>query len=152
MLSENIQMSLRGTEMNNKNTNINISNCSLLKYKKKSRNLGYLLTKHILDERRRSQFFGYDEHQCENSLGGETNILYSASLRGCGHLLRKSNGIVMDLTNQIFGNLTVKYALQVYKKGQVVWLCECLCGNSCAVISSSLVYGSIKSCGCLNFI
>lgn len=49
-----------------------------------------------------------------------------------------------DLTNQIFGQLTVlEYA------GNSQWLCQCSCGNKKTVKTASLKSGKTKSCGCL---
>lgn len=33
--------------------------------------------------------------------------------------------------------------------GRLAWVCECDCGNTCAVASVSLKSGNTKSCGCL---
>ena len=33
--------------------------------------------------------------------------------------------------------------------GQVIWKCECQCGNICFVSSSNLTRGYTKSCGCV---
>lgn len=48
------------------------------------------------------------------------------------------------------GRLTV-VALHPYKKsGRTVWACECECGGSVLVITSSITAKRTKSCGCLN--
>lgn len=53
-------------------------------------------------------------------------------------------GKFQDLTGQKFNRLTViKYL------GHQKWLCKCICGNNCTVISQNLVTGHTKSCGCL---
>lgn len=53
-------------------------------------------------------------------------------------------GKFQDLTGQKFNRLTViKYL------GHQKWLCKCICGNDCIVISQNLTTGHTKSCGCL---
>lgn len=47
-----------------------------------------------------------------------------------------------------FGNLiVVKPDREI--KGRLAWVCECDCGNTCVVVSTSLRTGNTKSCGCL---
>lgn len=54
-----------------------------------------------------------------------------------------------DLTSRKFGKLTVeKYAFS--KNGRAGWLCKCECGNEKVVSSGDLLYGQVKSCGCLH--
>lgn len=60
------------------------------------------------------------------------------------------NKQVKDLTGQGFGKLVVVRPTNERKHGQVVWECQCDCGNLCYVRSQSLVKGSTKSCGCLS--
>ena len=54
-----------------------------------------------------------------------------------------------DLTDQRFGRLVVIEPTERRSSGRVVWLCVCDCGNKTEVISSSLLNGHTKSCGCL---
>lgn len=56
-----------------------------------------------------------------------------------------------DISNQQFGRLTAKYPLLFRKRGYVLWHCVCECGNEVDVISSSLISGNTKSCGCLKY-
>lgn len=54
----------------------------------------------------------------------------------------------IDLTGQKFGKLTVvKRAENVKRK--VYWDCVCECGESKTIVSSSIIGGHTKSCGCL---
>lgn len=50
---------------------------------------------------------------------------------------------------QQFGRLTVKNTAERDKKGQIRWLCLCLCGADVVVASTRLMKGSVRSCGCL---
>lgn len=62
-------------------------------------------------------------------------------------------GKVLDLTNQVFGRLTVLERAEDYisKSGEklVQWKCLCECGNVCYVTTKQLRNGKTKSCGCL---
>lgn len=58
-------------------------------------------------------------------------------------------GAKLDLTGQVFHRLTVISEAGRSKDKKVIWNCECLCGNSVAVVSSFLRSGDTKSCGCL---
>lgn len=54
-----------------------------------------------------------------------------------------------DLTNQIFGRLTVIERAENTKSGGAQWRCHCECGNTTIVTTGHLNRGSSKSCGCL---
>lgn len=55
----------------------------------------------------------------------------------------------IDLVGKKFNKLTVlKYDHQ-NKRKSYVWECICDCGNKKYVITSSLISGSVKSCGCI---
>lgn len=54
---------------------------------------------------------------------------------------------LIDLTGEKFGRLTViKRNGSRYKVP--LWECICECGNTCYVVSKSLLNGSTRSCGC----
>lgn len=55
----------------------------------------------------------------------------------------------IDLAGKIFGRLT---AISLCPKSGwgIKWLCRCECGNERQILSSSLLNGKIKSCGCRN--
>lgn len=55
----------------------------------------------------------------------------------------------IDLTGQKFGRLTVLCEAGRDKSGNVLWECQCDCGNRCSgVIADNLRSGRTKSCGC----
>ena len=56
----------------------------------------------------------------------------------------------VDLTGRIFGRLTVLEDTGERRRGNVVWLCLCECGESRRIVSASLKSGLTKSCGCLH--
>lgn len=56
---------------------------------------------------------------------------------------------IKDLTGQRFGRLTVLSKTDKRIDGRVVWCCQCECGNEVDVVSSYLLGGDTRSCGCL---
>lgn len=58
-------------------------------------------------------------------------------------------GTYKDLTGQKFGRLIVLKQVGRDKNNQVIWLCQCECGNTIKTISNRLKMGKTKSCGCL---
>lgn len=54
----------------------------------------------------------------------------------------------IDLTSKKFGLLTVVGKAGHNKHGQLMWECECECGNKTVVIGQNLRRGMTKSCGC----
>lgn len=57
---------------------------------------------------------------------------------------------INDLTGQRFGRLVVLSIAGRSKQRNVLWLCQCDCGNTHIVNSPSLVDGKTRSCGCLS--
>jgi hypothetical protein len=57
-----------------------------------------------------------------------------------------TNSGAVDITNQIFGKLTV--ISEAFRKKNVYWNCLCECGNKTVVIGSNLRNGHTTSCGC----
>lgn len=76
--------------------------------------------------------------ECGNTTTVRTEYLRSGHTTSCG-----CNAHRDDLTNQIFGRLTV---LEQVEGG---WKCLCNCGNITVVRGYSLKNGNTKSCGCL---
>jgi len=54
----------------------------------------------------------------------------------------------IDLTGHKIGRLTVSYRAENNKYGNTMWHCVCDCGNEKDVLSSTLLSGHAKSCGC----
>lgn len=54
-----------------------------------------------------------------------------------------------DLTGGSFERLTVICEEGRNKKGEILWLCKCDCGNTSIVSTSNLNRGNTMSCGCL---
>lgn len=55
---------------------------------------------------------------------------------------------MIDLTDRVFGNLTVLYKSSEKRDGEIMWHCFCACGNEVNVRGRSLRNGDTKSCGC----
>ena len=56
----------------------------------------------------------------------------------------------LDLIGKTFGRLTVLYQLEERaKNGNLLWHCQCECGNEIDIQTSSLTSGNTQSCGCL---
>lgn len=50
---------------------------------------------------------------------------------------------------QRFRNLTVLYESGKHPHGDILWKCQCDCGNFKEVRASHLIRNEVKSCGCL---
>lgn len=55
-----------------------------------------------------------------------------------------------DLSNQIFGSLTVLHRAQRKDNSYPYWVCQCECGNTNETTAYNLLNGATKSCGCKN--
>lgn len=53
-----------------------------------------------------------------------------------------------NIENQRFGHLVALCPTRSNKRGQMYWLCKCDCGNEKEILSTHLLSGKIKSCGC----
>lgn len=58
-------------------------------------------------------------------------------------------GITKDMTGQKIGRLTVIRANGQSRTRQMLWLCQCECGNQSTVFGGDLRDGHTRSCGCL---
>ena len=60
-------------------------------------------------------------------------------------------GKKIDLTGQVFGNLTVlKDSKKRARNGSVIWTCKCSCGEIKEVLGDHLKRGAVKTCGKCN--
>ena len=59
-------------------------------------------------------------------------------------------GSFIDLTEQVFGRLTVIERVPTIHCGETRWRCKCSCGNEVVTTTGRLRNGSAKSCGCLH--
>ena len=56
---------------------------------------------------------------------------------------------VINITEQVFGKLTVLKREGSDKEGKALWLCKCDCGNEALITGKRLRKGTTKSCGCI---
>jgi hypothetical protein len=56
--------------------------------------------------------------------------------------------MVNNLHGRAFGLLVVLHATGSDKKGNMMWLCRCICGSDVVVRGYSLTGGGTVSCGC----
>lgn len=86
---------------------------------------------------------------CSKEVVVTTCSLRSGNTRSCGCIVSERAGEAKrkDLSGMRFGRLK---AIEPCgrKRGYVLWLCHCDCGNSVQVISASLLSGNTQSCGC----
>lgn len=60
---------------------------------------------------------------------------------GCGHR--------EELIGKVFNRLTVKNMDHIDENNNVIWLCDCSCGNTHLVKTAHLTRKEVQSCGCL---
>lgn len=87
---------------------------------------------------------------CGNTVDVITATLQKGSTQSCGCLQkeRTSETNKKDLTNQKFGRLVVLDEAGRAKDGQVIWKCQCECGNTVNIGARNLQNGKTQSCGC----
>lgn len=83
--------------------------------------------------------------------------LRAGKVKSCGCKNRIKNGEsrpVKDLTGQKFGRLAVREKGPLKPSGKYggmrqTWVCDCECGKTHTAVSSDLISGNTRSCGCL---
>ena len=98
------------------------------------------------------EYLGKSKWLCKCSCGEHkvisTSNLISGGTQSCGclHKEKTSN----NLTNKRFGKLIViKDSGLRTKNRQIIWTCQCECGNIIQVRTNNLTSGNTQSCGCL---
>ena len=88
---------------------------------------------------------------CGNTVLARSSTLKSGRKTSCGCLCKPGmhNAKAKDLTGQRFGRLVALRPTDMRKNGQIVWECQCDCGNITFINSCSLTEGRNLSCGCL---
>lgn len=104
------------------------------------------------------RLFGAVVWECLCDCGNTTNVslgnLNGGSTKSCGCLhkdcmVQAGEQRKKDLTGQRFGKLVAIEPTEQRKQRQVVWRCNCDCGNTAFISSGDLRYGNAKSCGCV---
>lgn len=78
---------------------------------------------------------------CGRSIVVPTNRLTSGTTKSCGCMSRS------HLVGKKFGHLEVISELPDRHKGNIMWLCECTCGQFRGVTSTQLNTGRVTKCG-----
>ena len=140
-----------GKEISVSTTNLrsrHTKSCGCLKKNKKYEDLtnkNFGKWKVLKEDKENSKKDKYWICQCEcgiiKSVSGKS--LRQGRSQSCGC----SNQLI--LTNQRFGRLIVLEKARSSGNG-TIWNCICDCGNYKQVLSSYLLNGNVKSCGCLN--
>lgn len=96
--------------------------------------------------------------ECGAITKASSTELKNGHKKSCGCLQKETaaeqgHNNLIDLTNKIFGQLTVIRRVSTKKMPsgatKIFWLCECSCGNNCIVEGNALKTGNTKSCGCI---
>lgn len=103
--------------------------------------------------RKNNQIYWHCKCSCGNEVDVSGKCLQSGNTKSCGCLQKEkaSKTSLIDLTGEVFGNLTVLCRDDSKPKGHgkpVFWICKCICGNTCSVQGTHLKTGHTKSCGC----
>lgn len=95
---------------------------------------------------------GRVQWHCRCDCGKEVDVvaknLRSGNTKSCGCYKKKNPGARKDLTGKRFGKLVVLGEPETEERG-TIWKCLCDYGNTCYKCSADLLYGNVKSCGCL---
>ena len=90
------------------------------------------------------------ECKCGNVCEVSGSCLRSGNTKSCGCLNKEmSKKLAKNVSKQIFGYLKAINPTKRRDKGRnVIWECECRCGNICEVSLLKLTTGHVTSCGC----
>lgn len=104
---------------------------------------GLLTARELVGKNKYRQALWRCECDCGNEKIASSNNLHNGDTKSCGCLHEK------NLEGQRFGKLVAIKSTGRTSYGSKLWLCKCDCGNEVEVITSSLVRGLTRSCGCL---
>ena len=90
---------------------------------------------------------------CGNEIDVSGKRLRQSNTKSCGCLNTETRAALgrankKDLTGMIFGRLTVLEDSGERYDNNILWRCQCECGNQPLIKGTSLMHG-VKSCGCL---
>lgn len=86
--------------------------------------------------------------ECGKYITATYGQLVNGRKKSCGAVMHRAPRVI-DITSQRFGRLVAIQKEGATTSGDVVWLCQCDCGNRVVVSSYSLRNHVTKSCGCL---
>ena len=89
--------------------------------------------------------------ECGNECIRSTKVLTKPGIHSCGCYNKEqiTNLNKKDLIGQRFGKLTVIEETPQRKFENIIWKCQCDCGNICYIPTNSLTTGNTSSCGCI---
>ncbi len=121
---------------------------------KPSIQIGYRVGKLTVAEATSQRKNGYMVWQCQCDCGGtillDTRCLQRGTVRNCGCETVVKPG-QRDLTGMRFGKLVCLAPTDDRDfNGGTVWRCRCDCGEECLAVSTQLIHGYRKSCGCVS--
>lgn len=100
-------------------------------------------------ENRNGRTFWLCECDCGRKKEVSTKELKRGTTRSCGCGLVKRDHAKRNLQGMRFGKLLVEKATtQRDKKGNIIWECQCDCGNKALVSENNIMQGYTTSCGC----
>ena len=116
----------------------------------KGKRFGRLFVKDIAYKTDKSKIYWNCICDCGNETIVQGNNLISGKTQSCGcyRIERVRESFINDITGKRFERLLVKNLEYIDKNGSH-WRCVCDCGNETIVLSSNLIQGTTKSCGCL---
>ena len=113
------------------------------------------LTAVKIDHRIPPKTFWLCKCDCGNTKIVDINQLTQGQVKSCGCLQKEQAKKLgaknyNDLTGKKFGKLIVlKDSKERTKSGNVIWECQCSCGNITKVAGTHLLCGDTISCGCI---
>ena len=91
---------------------------------------------------------------CGKEFSSVIKNVKDGNVKSCGCLAIQTKSLngkknAKNLTGQKFGNLTALEPTNERNRNQVVWKCQCDCGNIHYAPSAELIRGKVRSCGCV---
>lgn len=112
--------------------------------------IGKLTVVEATNERKNGYTIWRCHCECGNDIFLDTRCLKRGTVTDCGCATKVHPG-QKDLTGLRFGNLVcLEPTEERTKNGSTIWRCRCDCGNECLAVSSQLLKGYKKSCGCVS--
>lgn len=122
---------------------------------------GRLVALEPTQERKSGSIVWKCQCQCGNIVNISSHSLKTGNTKSCGclnlekkreRIIRYNNNTFKDLTGEKRGRLTILSPTNLRKGSNIVWKCQCDCGNIAYVSSNNLNINREKytsSCGCL---
>lgn len=107
------------------------------------------MPKKIFTETKKQEIISrYKNKESAASIGKDFGCSNTTLLKNLKEWGIKANSRSLDLTNKVFGELTVIAPAPKRNDRYTRWICECSCGNKTEVRTDYLTNGHTISCGC----